>query len=406
MTAPLNKPLSVYEVTLLIKRLLENDDLLSGIWIEGEISNLVKAPSEHIYFTLKDSKATLKAALWAGNRRRIRIDLKNGSKVWAFGNISVYEPRGEYQLIVSYIKPAGLGALYEAFEKLKAKLAKEGLFDSEKKIPLPFLPRGVGVVTSPKGAVIQDIYRVIRRRFPNMPIFLFPSKVQGEGAAEEIAQGIKVLDEDSRVDVIIIARGGGSLEDLWAFNEEALARAIFAAKKPVVSAVGHETDTTIADFVADRRAATPSVAGELVVPVKEELQEKIRGFETRLLRALRNEIGLAKKRLEKALACRFLKRPDLWISEKKLLVANKTRDLVFLFREFFKRFRHLLDINLAKLKSLNPEGILQRGFLMAQTPEGQVVSSVKALAPGQTLNLQFADGKATAGIERVMPNRC
>ena len=404
MKGPPAKPLTVFEVTRYIKSLLEGDDLLSGVWVEGEISNLVKASSGHAYFTLKDGKATIKAALWAGNRRRIAVELNNGSKVLAFGNISLYEPRGEYQLIVTDLKPAGLGALYEAFEKLKEKLSAEGLFDPAGKVPLPLLPKGIGIVTSPTGAVIQDIYRVIRRRFPNMPLFLVPTKVQGEGAKEEVSAGIKRLDDDPRVDVIIIARGGGSIEDLWAFNEEMVARAIFAAKKPVISAVGHETDTTIADFVSDKRAPTPSVAGELVVPVKEDLLREITNFQLRLVRAIKSGISLGRERLGKALACRFLRRPDLWISEKKTALANRNRDLEFLFREFLERFRKKFEIVIAKLKGLNPREVLARGFIMATTIEGQVVTGIKTLQVKQGLNLHFSDGTASATIEEIKEN--
>jgi exodeoxyribonuclease VII large subunit len=398
------KPLTVYEVTSHIKRLMEGDDLLSQVTVEGEISNLVKAASGHAYFTLKDAKATLKAAIWAGTRRRITCELSNGAKVIATGGISVYEPRGEYQIIINDLKPAGLGALYEAFEKRKAQLAAEGLFDADRKKPLPFLPRGIGLVTSPKGAVVQDMFRVIRRRFPNMPLFLVPSKVQGDGAEEEIIRGIARLDRDPRVDVIIIARGGGSLEDLWAFNGEALARAIAAATKPLVSAVGHETDTTIADFVADRRAATPSVAGELVVPVKEDLLRGIATWRLRLQRALKGQIALSRRRLEKALACRFLRKPEAWISEKKLVVANLSRDLEFRFREFFKKARHHCDMLLSRLHSLNPRAVLQRGFLMATDEKGRVLTSITQAAPGQTVALAFADGTADAVIKTITPS--
>jgi len=395
------KALSVFELTLRIKEILENDEILSGVWVEGEVSNLVKAASGHAYFTLKDSRSVIKAALWAGNRRRIKVDFKNGDRLLAFGNISVYEPRGEYQLIVSDLKPAGLGALYEAFEQLKRKLEEEGLFDPSHKLALPFLPRGVGIVTSPKGAVVQDIFRVIRRRFPNMPIYLVPVKVQGEGASEEVMAGIRKLDMDPRIDVVIIARGGGSIEDLWTFNEEGVARVIAAAIKPIVSAIGHETDTTIADFVADKRAATPSVAGELVVPVKDELLKAIGDLNYRLKRALQNQLAIVRQRFLKTISCRFLRKPALFVSERRLRISNLVQDFENNFRRFITKLRNEYQLLSAKLESLNPKALTNRGFIMAYDENEKVVTSIKGLKTNDRLFLHFNDGRAVAGVEKI-----
>lgn len=390
------KVLSVNELTLHLKKLLEGDSVLSSVWVQGEVSNLVKAASGHCYFTLKDGKAILKAALWAGNRRRIGIDFKNGDSLMVFGNISVYPPRGEYQITVNDLRQSGIGALYEAYEQLKKKLQAEGLFDAERKLPLPFIPKGVGIVTSPSGAVVQDIFRVIRRRFVNTPLYLVPTKVQGEGAAAEVAEGIRRLNLDPRVEVIIIARGGGSLEDLWAFNEEVLARAISESKKPIVSAVGHETDTTIADLVADKRAATPSVAGELVVPVKAELQQLIRRQNTRLNRAANGMLALLKERYKRAASCRFLARPSLLVAERRVTVMNLARELETITRHFVARARHRFELLKTQLAGLNPESALDRGYIMALDEQGRVVNSVKQLSPGKFVNLHFADGIAGA----------
>ncbi len=400
-----DQALSVFELTLRVKRLLQEDEVLSGVWVKGEISNLTRAASGHTYFTLKDDRAVLKATLWAGNRKRIKTDFKSGDLVSAFGSISVYEPRGEYQLIVSDLKPAGIGSLFEAFEKLKRKLEAEGLFAPERKVPLPFLPRGVGVVTSPKGAVIQDIFRVIRRRFPNMPIFLVPAKVQGEGSAEEVAEGLRRLDADPRIDVIIVARGGGSIEDLWTFNEESVARAIAAAVKPVISAVGHETDFTIADFVADKRAATPSVAGELVVPVKEDLIRAVTERCLRIGRSLRGMISISRQILRKALACRFLRQPQLLVAERKLLAANLLRDLETRFRRVVEQARNRFSVGSSRLTALNPLAVLKRGFSIASDENGAVLTSARDLVKGQALSLQFHDGRAGTRIESVERNR-
>lgn len=398
------KVLSVNDLTKHLKNLIENDRLLSGVWIQGEISNLVKAASGHCYFTLKDDQAVIKAALWAGNRRKIATDFKNGDFVMVYGALSVYPPRGEYQITVQDLRPAGIGALYEAYEKLKKKLQAEGLFEPDRKLALPFLPKGVGIVTSPRGAVVQDIFRVIRRRFPNMPLFLVPAKVQGEGAAAEIVAGIERLNHDPRVDVIIIARGGGSLEDLWAFNEEPVARAISASNKPIVSAVGHETDTTIADLVADRRAATPSVAGELVVPVKSELVDFISRQQKRLARSIRGMLQLQRQRFKRAASCRFLVKPSLLIAERRNTVMNLARELENLVRRLLDKKAHKTGLLRARLDSLNPMTLLNRGYSMVTDQEGRVVNSVNLLAAGQKLRIHFADGRAGVSVEKLEKN--
>lgn len=398
------KVLSVADLTKHLKNLIENDRLLSGVWIQGEISNLVKAASGHCYFTLKDDQAVIKAALWAGNRRKIATDFKNGDFVMVYGALSVYSPRGEYQITVQDLRPAGIGALYEAYEKLKKKLQAEGLFEPDRKLSLPFLPKGVGIVTSPRGAVVQDIFRVIRRRFPNMPLFLVPAKVQGEGAAAEIVAGIERLNHDPRVDVIIIARGGGSLEDLWAFNEEPVARAISASNKPIVSAVGHETDTTIADLVADRRAATPSVAGELVVPVKSELVDFISRQQKRLERSIRGMLQLQRQRFKRAASCRFLVKPSLLIAERRNTVMNLARELENLVRRMLDKKTHKAGLLRARLDSLNPMTLLNRGYSMVTDQEGRVVNSVNLLAAGQKLRIHFADGRVGVSVEKLEKN--
>lgn len=396
------KVLTVNSLTQHLKGILEKDTLLSSVWIQGEISNLVKAASGHCYFTLKDDKAVIKAALWAGNRRRISGDFKNGDLVMIFGSISVYPPRGEYQIIVSDLRPAGVGALYEAYEKLKKRLQAEGLFDQERKLPLPFIPKGVGVVTSATGAVIKDIYRVIRRRFVNMPIYLVPARVQGEGAAAEIAAGIARLNHDPRVDVIIVARGGGSLEDLWSFNEELVARAISASQKPVVSAVGHETDTTIADLVADQRAATPSVAGELVVPVKAELLQLIARQMARLTSLAKMKLALARQRFRRSAECRFLVNPSLFVAERRVRVMNLSRELESACKFFVGQARHRFAMLAASLEGLNPYLLLRRGYIIASNQRAEVVTSVERLQINDEIELQFGDGRAQALITRIV----
>lgn len=399
-----SKVLSVFDLTLYLKNLIEKNDLLSAVWVQGEVSNLVKASSGHCYFTLKDGKSVIKAALWAGNRRRIGLDFKNGDQILVFGNISVYAPRGDYQIIVSNLRPAGLGALFEAYEKLKKKLNAEGLFDQERKLPIPFLPKGVGIVTSPTGSVIQDIYRVIRRRFPNMPLFLVPAKVQGEGAANEIAAGIKRLVNDPRLDVIIIGRGGGSLEDLWPFNEEIVARAISESTKPIISAVGHETDTTIADLVADKRAATPSVAGELAVPVKMDLMNYISRQNTRLMRAMKGKSELARQKYKNLSTCRFLVNPSLIVAERRLSIMNLGRELDSMFERFVGEAKHIHELLSARLLSLNPKSLIKRGYIIAADKNGKTITKAKQLKDKQKLLLTFLDGTVETEVNCINLN--
>lgn len=279
----------VYKVTELsrdIKTVLEN--AFPGVWVEGEISNFRVYPSGHAYFTLKDEEAQIRAVMWKGMRTRLKFEPKDGDHVVVRGRVAVYEKRGEYQIVAEAMEPKGLGALQAAFETLKKKLAAEGLFDEQRKKPLPYLSWSIGIVTSPRGAAIRDMIRTINRRFPGLRIVLAPAQVQGEGAAESVASAISDMNEYGKVDVIIVGRGGGSLEDLWAFNEEVVARAIFASKIPVVSAVGHETDFTISDFVADVRASTPTAAAEIVAPEKEAMQELLDDMARRITVELRD----------------------------------------------------------------------------------------------------------------------
>jgi exodeoxyribonuclease VII large subunit len=276
--------LTVSELTAGIKDLLEST--FDEVWVEGEISNLRRPPSGHLYFTLKDENSQIRGVLFKQQSRYLRFELEDGQHVICWGRVGIYEKRGEYQLILDYVEPRGIGSLQLAFEQLKQRLFEEGLFDEARKRALPLVPRRIGIVTSPTGAVIRDMLHILRRRFANIEVLLYPVRVQGEGAAEEIADGIAYLGAQGEVDVIIVGRGGGSLEDLWAFNEEVVARSIFACPIPVISAVGHETDFTIADFVADVRAPTPSAAAELVVQQKRDLIRTIEMLRERMLRGM------------------------------------------------------------------------------------------------------------------------
>ena len=296
------RALSVTQLTERIQGVLETEFV--DVWVEGEVSNLKIADSGHWYFSLKDDGAQIQAVVWKKDARLVRFRPRDGAKVLARGAVRLYPPRGQYQLSVQVLEPIGKGSLQQAFEDLKAKLEKEGLFDPARKRPLPMLPRRIGVVSSPTGAVIRDIVRVLRSRYANLEVLLYPARVQGEGAAAEIEQGIRVLNRIGGLDVILLARGGGSLEDLWAFNEEGVARAIAASAVPTISAVGHETDFTIADFVADFRAATPSAAAERVVQAKEELRARVAALERRRDAALRLQLARVRTRVQAATAHR------------------------------------------------------------------------------------------------------
>ncbi len=284
---------SVSDITAEIKRSL---DVLGIVWIQGEISNFKRHTSGHLYFSLKDARAQIKAACFRNNNMYLKFRPEDGMEVVARGRLSVYEPRGDYQVIVEYMEPVGLGSLQLAFDQLKEKLRKEGLFEDSHKAPLPLLPRKVGLVTSPTGAAVRDMLRILKRRNASLDVLVYPVKVQGQGAAEEIAAGIRYLNSRRDVDVIIIGRGGGSIEDLWAFNEEVVARAIYASELPLISAVGHEVDFTIADFVADLRAPTPSAAAEMVSGAREDLRAGVNSLKGRLCPAMRR--GLDRQRLQ------------------------------------------------------------------------------------------------------------
>jgi exodeoxyribonuclease VII large subunit len=280
--------LTVTQLTEQIKSLLEGT--FPDVWVEGEISNITAPQSGHVYFTLKDRQSQIKAVLFRSSQRHLKFTLQHGMQVICRGRVSVYDPRGEYQVIVEYVEPKGVGAFQKAFEELKGRLEKEGLFDRERKKSLPLLPRRIGIVTSPTGAAIRDILRVIKRRHPKMEILIYPVPVQGADAAPSIVEAIGYFNSEKNVDVVIVGRGGGSLEDLWAFNEEPVARAIFASRIPVISAVGHETDYTIADFVADLRAPTPSAAAEIVVESEAHLRDSILTLQARLVSAVRQDL--------------------------------------------------------------------------------------------------------------------
>jgi exodeoxyribonuclease VII large subunit len=424
------KVLTVTDLTRQIKGLLE--DSFPSVWVEGEISNAAIAGSGHAYFTLKDANAQLSAVMFRSAAGRLNFKIADGLAVLAFGEISVYEKRGQYQIIVSQLLPKGLGALQLAFEQLKKKLAAEGLFDPARKKPLPAFPRTIGLVTSPSGAAVRDFLNIITRRHPNLHIIINPVRVQGTGAAEEIAAAVDEFNALRMVDVIIVTRGGGSLEDLWAFNEEIVARAIARSDIPTISAVGHEVDFTIADFVADLRAPTPSAAAELVIRSKEEFLADIAQYRKRLDKDLRYRLSEARRRLAGCrlrhpaelvrqyqqqtddLRHRLLRASSLAAPRARLETATEKFKLlspaavIRAYRQRLETESRRLDAACAryrqeqrlrlshltgKLELLSPKSTLQRGYSITRTPEGNIVKSIKAVKSGETIRTLVADGE-------------
>ncbi len=402
----------VSEITRLIRVALENE--FGSLWIEGEISNLRRPSSGHLYFTLKDEGAQIAAVFFKGGQRAVAFELKDGLKVRIYGEISVYEASGQYQIIVRKVEEAGKGSLQEAFEALKKKLAAEGLFDESRKKPIPVLPRHVGIVTSPTGAAIHDILSILSRRFPNLHIVIAPVKVQGEGAAQEIAAAIDLFNARGGIDVMIIGRGGGSLEDLWCFNEEIVARAIARSQIPIISAVGHEVDFTISDFVADLRAPTPSAAAELMVGQKMAFEETLRQFSMRLARALRQQAQEMRSRLRIAAGSYVFREPRNLVRQyAQRIDAIRTamigalqsagRDRRERLDRSGLRMVHGMELRTAglrqdvrrlasQLKALSPLAVLDRGFSITRSKDGEIVRDVSDVNVGEILQTQVARG--------------
>lgn len=435
------KILTISEITGRIKGLLESE--FRSLWVEGEVSNFRRASSGHLYFTLKDENAQLRCVCFRSYARSVRFGLEDGLKVVARGNLSIYERRGEYQLYVEVMEPVGIGALQLAFEQLKAKLQAEGLFDVERKKPLPLYPQTVGVVTSPTGAAIRDILRILKRRHESLHVLIYPAKVQGDGAAKEIVEGIQYFNRAQNVDVLIVGRGGGSIEDLWAFNEEIVARAIATSEIPIISAVGHEIDFTIADFVADLRAPTPSTAAEIVSAAKEEILKEVarlfgqiencltlqlnrsrrrlleltgsRGFsvarsklqefrqwfdeltyklthgEEKLLSDLQSHFRLAWNRLQFFDLKKQIRLGELRLSQDETHIQTA-------FQRQLSEARNALLIFTGKLDSLSPLRVLERGYAIVKTAKGSIVKDASQVTVGASLAIQLSKGDLKARV--------
>ena len=391
---------TVSEISRGIRTSLEHK--FSNIGVLGEISNVRKPSSGHIYLTLKDKNSQLQAVVFRNSASRIKFELKDGMEVISFGSITVYEPRGQYQLIINKIEPKGIGALQLAFQQLKEKLEKEGLFDSAHKKPLPFIPQKIGIVTSPTGAAIKDILNIIDRRFANVEILIYPVKVQGEGAAQEIAEAITGLNSDSDIDVIIAGRGGGSMEDLWAFNEEVVARSIYSSRIPIISAVGHEIDITIADLVADKRALTPSEAGELVVPRKDLLIEKIEKFKARLLQSLTGKLRLSKEKLVRIGNSYAMKQPFDRLNRWQQRLDELAQRLNLKITHALNTEREKLSGIAGKLESLSPLNVLKRGYAITTRLENsKPLRNIIDLSKGDKIKINLSKGSIISEILSV-----
>ncbi|OGP91915.1 MAG: exodeoxyribonuclease VII large subunit [Deltaproteobacteria bacterium RBG_16_54_18] len=434
--------LTVSELTQGIKELLET--AFDEVWVQGEVSNVRRPPSGHLYFTLKDAESQIRGVVFKMQSRMLRFNLEDGQHVICWGRVGVYEKRGEYQIIVDYMEPRGIGSLQLAFEQLKQRLFEEGLFDEARKRPLPLVPGRIGIVTSPTGAVIRDMVRILRRRFENIEILLYPVKVQGEGAAVEIAQGIEYLGARGQVDVVIVGRGGGSLEDLWAFNEEVVARAIFNSPIPVVSAVGHETDFTIADFVADVRASTPSAAAEIVVQQKRDLIRVLDGLTARMARVMDQVLlggrervqGVQKRirdprrridelrlrldedwgRLAQAIMRTWRENRERQQRVSRLLVTQTPVNRIQSLRMVLDQARKGLDggmVNLvaakrgiwekevARLDAMSPLAILQRGYsITRRLPDGLILRDAAHAEINKEIAVRLSRGELVCRVEQ------
>lgn len=398
----MEKAITVSEVNRYIREILAHDMVLSGLWVKGEVSNCKYHYSGHMYFTLKDDKSLLKCVMFRSHAAGLRFVLENGMKVLIRGYISVFERDGQYQLYAEEIRPDGVGALHTAYEQLKNRLSAEGLFDRERKRRLPFLPRRIGVVTSSTGAVIRDIVNVITRRYPNVELRLYPVQVQGEQAAGQIARAIDRLNELDCADVIIVARGGGSLEELWAFNEEVVARSIFSSRLPVVSAVGHETDFTIADFVADLRAPTPSAAAELVVPEKTALEEKLAVLEKRLTGALVKKVDVSRLNYDKILKSTVFRQPLNMVYQERMRLDLAGRALLKAARYNSDKSCKRLAALVGRLDALSPLAILARGYgIVRGKKDGGIVKSIGGITAEDLLEVRVSDGSIDCRVEKV-----
>ncbi len=393
--------LSVSDTNKYIKQLISGDPILSGLYVRGEISNLKCHHSGHIYFTVKDESSLLKCVMFRSSAISLRFSPENGMKVIMKGYVSIFERDGQYQLYAEDMQPDGTGALHMAFEQLKKKLEAEGLFDARYKKEIPYLPKSICVVTSATGAVIRDIINVLDRRFGSYNLKLYPVAVQGELAARQIARAVKKINEACCADVIILARGGGSLEELWAFNEEIVARSVFNSDIPVISAIGHETDFTITDFVADLRAPTPSAAAEMVLPEKTLLHRRIDNIRTRLSGSIRKMMEVKRKNYEMLKNSRVLKHPYERIYQERMRIDLLNKYMIKSVRVNIADNKSALAVLIGKLDVLSPLTVLARGYGIVRKDSADIIKSVDVLNDGDRLQIKLVDGKVFCTVNSI-----
>lgn len=394
------QPVSVTQLTQYIKLLLDRDEILSQVCVRGELSNFKAHSSGHLYFTLKDEGAVISCVMFRSDAMKLRFRPESGMKVILYGRVSLFPKSGQYQIYVTNMQPDGVGALAIAFEQLKRRLHEEGLFDPNHKKPLPRYPQRVAVVTSPTGAAVRDMIRILGRRWPMAEVLVCPVRVQGEGAAEEIADMLDYVDKHGLADVIITGRGGGSMEDLWAFNEEIVARAIWRCQTPVISAVGHEPDVTIADYVADVRAATPSNGAELAVRDSEALQSALRQLQVRMEQAQIQKINRLRQRLDTLSKSRVMRQPDAYLQQQELHLEMLRQRLEHSGEVLVAKNRQRFERTAAKLDALSPLKVLGRGYAMV-TREETVIRETAQLNPGDAITVSLSDGTAQCTVNTV-----
>lgn len=393
--------LTVTQVNEYIKMLLDGDELLGGLFVKGEISNFTNHRTGHFYFSLKDEGGIIRAVMFRSYNQRLQFLPENGMKVLVRGRVSSFVRDGQYQIYVDDMQPDGVGALYVAYEQLKKRLEGEGLFSPERKLPIPRIPKRIGIVTSPTGAAIRDMINILTRRFPYTEIVLYPALVQGPGAAAQIISGVEYFNGTKSADVIIVGRGGGSIEDLWAFNDERLARCVAASPIPVISAVGHETDFTICDFAADLRAPTPSAAAELAVPETEDIKRRLENINVRNKGTIETRIANYRSRISAIEGRGVLSSPERLLDQRRMNVMYCTEKIRSSLAASVYREKVSLSSLSAKLTALNPLGIIARGYSAVTDTKGDVVNSVLSLNEGDSVKIRFSDGKASARIESI-----
>ena len=394
------KAVSVGELNRYVARLLEEDYMLNNIWLVGEVSNCKYHHTGHIYFSIKDGSASINSVMFASDAKKLTCALKEGVKIYAKARISLYEKTGNYQAYISEIETVGAGDLYEKFEQLKQKLLADGLFDPMYKKAVPTYPKKVGVITSGTGAAIQDILQIAARRNPSIPVYIYPSHVQGEYAKAEIVTAIQKANDDGIVDVIILGRGGGSIEDLWVFNEEVVAKAIFASDIPIVSAVGHEVDFTISDFVSDLRAATPSAAAEIVFPEKKDYLNRLKRYQDSLSYAMGQQLRTESTRIEALLTRPIFKNKAKYFNDRMVEVTDLGEDLAKAYEKRVEKAIAIFQTKLSALETLSPMNTLKRGYSLVTKENGELLKSSKRVEIEEKVHITMNDGTIIAKVEK------